>query len=53
MSKVKPFFQYKKAILENTNGTIKFQIVGKKLFSLLEENNFYKFEDLMPDHNSI
>ena len=51
--KSQTFFLYKKAILKNSNDTIKFQIYGKKLFSLLEEKNCYKFEDLLPDENSI
>ena len=31
------FFQYKKAMIKDSNGTIEIKIVGKKLYSLLEE----------------
>ena len=39
-------------MLKNNKGTIKFQTVDKKLYSLLEEKKCYKFEGLIPD-NSI
>ena len=41
------FFQYKKAMLRDSSDTIEIQIVGKKLFSLLEEKKCYKLDHLM------
>ena len=38
------FFQYKKAMLKDSNDTTKIQIVGKKLWNLLEERKCYKLE---------
>ena len=34
-------------MLKNTNDTLEIQIVGKKLYSLLEEKKCYKLEHLM------
>ena len=36
-AKGQKFFQYKKALIKDSNDTIEIQIVGKKLYSLLEE----------------
>ena len=37
-------FQYEKAILKDSNDSFEIQIVGKKLYSLLEEKKYYKLE---------
>ena len=43
------FFQYKKAMIKDSNGTIEIQIVGKKLCSLLEEK---KCISVIPQNNT-
>ena len=41
------FFQFKKAVLKDSNDIVEIQIVGKKLYNLLEEKKCYKLEYLM------
>ena len=46
------FFQYKKAVVKDSNSTIKIQTVGKKLYSLLKQKTCYKLEHLIITPNT-